>query len=230
MVLPESLTELGTATFIYCYSLHEITIPGNVNIVKRYTFTDCTSLSKVKISEGVKELQYAAFYKTSFSEITIPSTVEIIGDNVFSENTKLNKIIVNKKEGGEAKFVYEEGLLMTENRNSILFASDSYLKSVNTFKIPEGIINYSMSISSYNNITKIIIPQSLESITISSTNIFPKTIKEIEVDANNQKFEVSDTDKILYTKDTKEVILCYSKEEIIDLKDEENLLGILTLG
>ena len=230
VILPESLIKLGSATFIYCYSLQEITIPGNVEVLKEYIFTECTSLNKVKISEGVKELRYGAFYKTAFSEITIPSSVEIIGNNVFSANTKLNKITINKKDGEEAKFVYEEGLLMTGNKTSILFASDSYLKSINTFKIPEGITNFSMSISTYNNITKIVIPQSLENISISSAGIFPEKIREIEISENNPKFGVSDTDKILYTKDTKEVVLCYSKEEIVDLKDEENLLGILTLG
>ena len=226
--LPESLIKMETYAFLYCSSLQQIRIPSKVQIIKGGTFYRCSSLNKVELNEGLKEIQIDAFRNTKFSEIVIPSTVEIIGDNVFSENTKLNKIIVNKKEGGEAKFVYENGLLMPKDKTTIIFASDKYLKNIETFKIPEGITNYTFSIYNYNNIKKIIIPETLQNIAINDGGTFPNSIEEIEIEGDNQKFAVSAEDKILYTKDTKQIILCYSKEEIIDLQDKENKLGILS--
>ena len=147
---------------------------------------------------------------------------------MFFGNINLNEITINKKEGEEGKFVYENGLLMPKDKTTIIFASDKYLKNIETFKIPEGITNYTFSIYNYNNIKKIIIPETLQNIAINDGGTFPNSTEEIEIEGDNQKFAVSAEDKILYTKDTKQIILCYSKEEIIDLQDEENKLGILS--
>ena len=227
--LPESLMKMGKNIFLYCVSLQQITIPSKVQVINMHTFDGCTNLNKVELNEGIKEIKEQAFRNTSFSEIVIPSTVDTIGNNAFYRNIKLNKIIINKKNEEEAKFVYEEGLLMPKDKTSIIFASDNYLRSIETFKIPEGIINYTLGMQNYKNIKKIIIPESIQSISISdAVKPFPDSIEEIEIDENNKVYAVSDKDKILYTKDTKELILCYSKEEVIDLKDEENKTGILS--
>ena len=151
-----------------------------------------------------------------------------IGNNVFESNTKLNNIIIKNKEGEEAKFVYESGILMPASKDKILFLSDSYLKSITTFEIPEGITEFATSISNYNNITKLVIPISLTS--LENANYLPTSISEIEVKDGNNKYIVDSNYKILYTKDTKELAICYSKEETINLKDENNELGILKLS
>ena len=227
VTLPQSLIIMKGYSFLSCASLQQVSIPEKVENIESHTFNGCYSLNKVELSEGLKKIGKGAFRDTSFSEIIIPSTVETMENNIFFGNTKLNKITVNEKDGEEAKFVYEEGLLMPKDKNSILFASDNYLKSIDTFKIPNGITNYELSINNYKNIKKIIIPETVQNITIYDGGTFPNSIEEVEIEGNNQKFAVSTEDKILYTKDTKQIILCYSKEEIVDLEDEENSIGIL---
>lgn len=227
VTLPQSLIIMKGYSFLYCDSLQQVSIPEKVENIELHTFDGCYSLNKVELSEGLKKIGEGAFRDTSFSEIIIPSTVEKIGNNVFFRNINLNEITINKKEGEEGKFVYENGLLMPKDKTTIIFASDKYLKNIETFKIPEGITNYTFSIYNYNNIKKIIIPETLQNITIYDGGTFPNSIEEVEIEGNNQKFAVSTEDKILYTKDTKQIILCYSKEEIVDLEDEENSIGIL---
>ena len=227
--LPESLTQLGSQVFYSCQNLQEVSIPSKIKIIQSYTFAGCTSLAKIELKEGVKEIRYSSFTDTAFFEITIPSTVDTIESSVFYGNKNLNNIIINKKEGVEAKFVYESGMLMTRKKDVILFASDSYLKSITTFEIPDGVKEYNLNITQYNNIKKIVIPESLESINVGE-GIFPSSIDEIEIKGNNEIFAVSNEDKILYRKDTKHLVLCYSKEKIIDLTDEENKIGILSTG
>ena len=227
VTLPQSLIIMKGYSFLYCASLQQVSIPEKVENIELNTFYGCYSLNKVELSEGLKEIGAGAFRDTSFSEIIIPSTVETIGNNVFFGNINLNEITINKKEGEEGKFVYENGLLMPKDKTTIIFASDKYLKNIETFKIPEGITNYTFSIYNYNNIKKIIIPETLQNIAIYDGGTFPNSIEEVEIEGNNQKFAVSTEDKILYTKDTKKIILCYSKEEIVDLEDEENSIGIL---
>ena len=227
VTLPQSLIIMKGYSFLYCDSLQQVSIPEKVENIELHTFHGCYSLNKVELSEGLKKIGEGAFRDTSFSEIIIPSTVETIGNNVFFRNINLNEITINKKEGEEGKFVYENGLLMPKDKTTIIFASDKYLKNIETFKIPEGITNYTFSIYNYNNIKKIIIPETLQNIAIYDGGTFPNSIEEVEIEGNNQKFAVSTEDKILYTKDTKQIILCYSKEEIVDLEDEENSIGIL---
>lgn len=57
----------------------------------------------------------------------------------------------------------------------------------------------------------------------------PSSISDIEVNEGNTKFEVSDKYKILYTKDTKIMNICFSKEENIDLKNTTPKLDIKEL-
>ena len=220
--LPESLTQLGSQVFYSCQNLQEVSIPSKIKIIQSYTFAGCTSLAKIELKEGVKEIRYSSFTDTAFFEITIPSTVDTIESSVFYGNKNLNNIIINKKEGVEAKFVYESGMLMTRKKDVILFASDSYLKSITKFEIPEGIIEFATSIENYNNITKLVIPSSLTS--GIKANYLPNSIGEIEVKNGNSKYMVDSNYKILYTKDTKELVICYSKEETIDLKNREEIL------
>ena len=222
--LPESLISIKTQAFIDCSKLEKIEIPSKITIIESYTFSGCSSLNNIILPEGLEQIQESAFSYTSFPEITIPSTVTDIGKWVFSENKKLNNIIINKKQGEDVKFVYESGMLMTSKKDVILFASDSYLKSITIFEIPEGITSFNLSIGSYNNITKLIIPSSLQYI---YANDIPTSINNIEVAENSSKYAVLDEDKILYTKDAKELVICYSKEETIDLKDkkEVSILG-----
>ena len=226
--LPESLTLIATQAFMDCKKLEKIEIPSKVTRINSYTFLSCVSLNNVVLSEGLEEIQANAFQFTIFSEIEIPSTVKTIGSNVFEGNTKLNNIIINKEEGEEAKFVYESGMLMPSDKSKILFLSDSYLKSITTFEIPEGIKDFVTSVANYNNITKLVIPSSV--VTGINANFLPNSISEIEVRDGNNKYVADSNYKILYTKDTKELVICYSKEETINLKDEENKLGILKLA
>ena len=111
---------------------------------------------------------------------------------------------------------------MPSDKSKILFLSDNYLKSITKFEIPEGIIEFATSIENYNNITKLVIPSSLTS--GIKANYLPNSIGEIEVKNGNSKYMVDSNYKILYTKDTKELVICYSKEETIDLKNREEIL------
>lgn len=226
--MPESLKDIGEATFYQNKNLREIKIPSNIKTIEYAVFCGCTNLIKETLNQGLEKIGDRAFSNTGFQEIVLPSTISYIGTDVFTNNTKLDKMDI---EGNEPKYIYEQGMLMPKEKNKILFLSDAYLKSITTFNIPEGVENFEISIEKYSNIKKIVIPKSLKSITSKYLiQIFPDSISEVEVVNGNEKYEVSEENKILYTKDTKEIISCFSKEEVIDLKDEENKLGILKLA
>lgn len=216
---PDSLTSISSYAFMDCKNIQKIEIPTNIKIVSAYSFYNCKNLNKVILSEKTEEILQSAFRGTSFQEIEIPETVTYIGENVFSNNKELNNIVIK----GDCPYVYESGMFMTKEKDNILFLSDNYLKSIEEFAIPEGITNFGIEIGEYSNITKIVIPSTLQS--ISSANL-PITINDIEISGGNSKYAVSEENKILYTNDSKELVSCFSKEEIIDLKNIEGILKL----
>ena len=223
--LPDSINYIGPLAFYYCSNLGTINIPNKVEKIFEYTFQGDYNLTKVILNEGLKSIGSYALATTGFSEINLPSTLTKIEEQAFEGNLKLKDI--NIKEG--SNFIYENGMLMNKTKEDLLFISNDYLQNITTFTIPEGVKKFNTSIEDHENIKKLIIPSTLEEFSARTSNIiFPTTIEEIEVSEKNKKFSVSNKYKILYTKDTKELIMCFSKEENINI-DSENEIGILKL-
>ena len=221
--MAKTIKDIGGASFWDDHKIKRIEIPEQVEKIAAMTFYDCNELKEITLSSNIKKIDDEAFRGTAFESIILPDKLQEIGTNVFSYNKQLKDIIIK---GENPNYIYENGMLMPKEKNEILFISSSYLNNIDTFKIPEGITNFTTDISIYNNITKIVIPSTLESIWALP---LPESISEIEITGDNKKLAVSQKDKILYTKDTKELICCYAKDSDINLKDENNKLGILRI-
>ena len=219
--MAKTIKDIGAYAFKDDRKIENIDIKEAVEIIRAGAFYDCKSLKTVNMNSNLKEIQSTAFRGTVFESITLPDGIQKIANDVFAYNSQLKDIIIKEE---NPNYIYENGMLMTKEKNEILFISSNYLNNIDTFKIPEGITNFTTDIGGYNNITKLVIPSTLESISASS---LPTSISEIEITGDNKKLAVSKEDKILYTKDTKELICCYSKDSNINLKDENNKLGIL---
>lgn len=215
--MPESLLEIKYGAFYKCLLVEKIKIPSKITRIERDTFGGANSLKEIVLSENTEIILSGAFAFTSFEEIVLPKKIKEIESGVFNGNLKLSNIMV---EGENPQYVYETGMLMSKNKENIVFISDKYLKDINIFTIPEGVRRFNISLNNYTNITKIIIPETIEY--VSGENL-PISINEIELVSTNTKYSVNKNKKILYTKDTKEMVICYSKEENIDLREEEIL-------
>jgi hypothetical protein len=55
IILPQSLTTLGSQSFRNCYKLKEITIPDNVTDLGVQTFSNCISLRSVKLPKNLTD-------------------------------------------------------------------------------------------------------------------------------------------------------------------------------
>ena len=215
--MPESLLEIKYGAFYKCLLVEKIKIPSKITKIERDTFGGANSLKEIVLSDNTEIILSGAFAFTSFEEIVLPKKIKEIESGVFNGNLKLSNIMV---EGENPQYVYETGMLMSKNKENIVFISDKYLKDINIFTIPEGIRRFNISLNNYTNITKIIIPETIEYISVGN---LPISINEIELVNTNTKYSVNKNKKILYTKDTKEMVICYSKEENIDLREEEIL-------
>ena len=214
--MPNSLKEVGEMCYFGCTSLENIEFPDGITIFPQYILADCINLKSVKMPSKLETIYESAFSNTSISTINIPSTVTGIGANIFNRCSKLENIELNNNKN----YKYENGFLVSNTENGILFISDKYLKNTNTLEIPEGIKAFNISLGIYSNLTKIVIPSTLTSL---GERIFPKSINEVEVTSGNTTFIAENG--ILYDKVTKRLNMCYSKEENIKIQEGIEFIG-----
>ena len=213
--LPESLTEISQGAFQECSSLEKIKIPSKIETISAYTFYYCTSLQSVEFPENLKVLYSYSFRDCSkLDNIYIPKSVTNIETSVFANCSNLSNIEIDE-ENLYFRYDANSGILMTTDGSRVLFISDKVIKASNIFSIPEGVINFEVTLSQYTNITELVIPESLES--IETANYFPTTIVNIEIDSNNQHFTVEND--CLYNKDKTELKMCFSKDTTVELAD-----------
>ena len=84
MILPSSVTGLGSYAFYECSNMASITL-SNLTKINDYTFKDCSSLDGVVLPETLTEIgNYAFSGCVGLTGITIPNTVTNIGQSAFS--------------------------------------------------------------------------------------------------------------------------------------------------
>ena len=164
-----------------------------MQVIHSNAFLDCGSLDNIYISKNVNN----------------------IANNAFNGCTNLTNIEIAEE---NTKYSYSQGngMLMDLENNNILFISGEVLKNITTFSIPEGITNFNIDMRNYTNITKIVIPQSLEG--IGNAGIFPTSISSIEIVDGNTNFMVEN--ECLYNGDKTELIMCFTKDIEVDFADE----------
>ena len=85
IVIPDSVTSIGTHAFLSCVGLKSITIPDSVTSIGERTFEGCVSLTSITIPDGVTSIGTQAFRAcTALTSITIPDSVTSIGERAFS--------------------------------------------------------------------------------------------------------------------------------------------------
>ncbi len=212
--LPKTLLNIGSSIFLECNSLDNVKIPSKIKEISALTFYNCRGLTNIELPNGLEEIEIQAFFNCSALErIYIPKTVNNIGYGSFDRCTKLTDIEI---EEGNEKYSYskESGMLVDTTINQILFISDSVLRNITTFNMPEGITNFNIDISVYNNIKTIVIPQSL--VTIGLANCFPSAIEKVVAEGNNNFVVENDC---LYNENKTELIMCFTKEGEVELAD-----------
>ena len=205
--LPDSINYIGNYAF-RSTNLSNVIIPKNVTKLNSNIFISC-KLNKVTFQEGLESIGTETFAQTSISEISLPSTVNYISGTAFSNCTNLTSIDLSQNNN----FIYEYGILLNKERDQIIFINKNVLNKDDTFIIPDGVVNFEVNISSYKNIKKIVLPSTLENI---SVNYLPISIENVEVKLGNNNLIAEN--KILYNKNN-ELIMCYSKEKNITIQE-----------
>ena len=84
LVIPNSVTSIGSYAFSGCSSLTSVTIPNSVTSIACATFYDCSGLTSITIPESVTNIEICAFYGcSSLTSVTVenPTPITISSDD-----------------------------------------------------------------------------------------------------------------------------------------------------
>lgn len=93
IVIPNSVTTIGSHAFTCCAALEAIQIPNSVKKIDEDAFHSCSSLTRVEIPNSVTVIGKKAFlFCRSLSVVTLSSSLVSIGDNAFMNCSSLKEI------------------------------------------------------------------------------------------------------------------------------------------
>ena len=104
---------LGEAAFYECRSATSIYVPGSIKEIKDMTFSGCTAVVDITISEGVEIIGEGAFQSIEAWEVVLPDGVKQIDDYAFNNAKKLTSLTIpdSVTEIGERAFAWCSALL-----------------------------------------------------------------------------------------------------------------------
>ena len=218
VLLPDSITQIDSAAFYNSRKIEEIEIPANLEELKNMVFSS-TGLTKVTFrGDKIKSIGREAFFGCKIENINITKDIESIDATAFDHCTNLTDIRIDKQ---NTNFKYENGMLITKEKDKVLFVSSKYYENATSFSIPEGIIDFTCNISEIYSIKKLIVPASTK--TLNARNL-PITISEVEIAQENENFRVAE--ECIYTKtEPITLVFCFSKAMQIELKENVNTIA-----
>ena len=177
LVIPDSVTSIGSCVFYDCDNLTSITIPDSVTGIGEEAFYSCDSLTS----------------------ISIPDSVTSIGDYAFAHSTGLTGIWVD-----ENNLYYSSdnhGVLFGEGKTTLIQAPSALNGS---YTIPDSVtVIKTFAFCDCGSLTSITIPDSVASIGL---NVFTGCTNLIRVDISDIaawcaiKFSYSDGNPLYYAK------------------------------
>ena len=98
IIIPESVTKIGTAAFRGCYTLRKVSFKGKKGITKisAYCFHGCTSLQTISLPSSIRTIEDSAFEKSGLKTLTLPSSVRLVNNEAFAY-THLEKITIKRQ-------------------------------------------------------------------------------------------------------------------------------------
>lgn len=131
--------------FYSCGKLCKVVIPGSVTTIGTGAFGDCVLLRSVVLSEGLKKIWSSAFAGCrQLTQIVVPDTVEYIGSCAFSKCSSLTSVVLpdSLKAINNDQFYGCESLstiMIPKNVTEICEYSFAKCKSLKSVYLPKGI-------------------------------------------------------------------------------------------
>ncbi|MCI7095281.1 MAG: leucine-rich repeat domain-containing protein, partial [Clostridiales bacterium] len=143
IVIPEGVTEIGTAAFQGCTNLTSVTIPNTVKTIGSSAFSGCTALTNITLPDGITVIQTNAFANSGLTSVEIPASVTGVASNAFAGCSDLTTITVaagNEKYTAAGNCLIQGTTLVLGCKNSTIPTDGSVTKiGDNAFKSCSGL-------------------------------------------------------------------------------------------
>ena len=95
LVIPNTVTEVQAQAFTQCASLTTVKLSSSLTDIAFQAFAFCYSLGEIDIPESVTSVSYEAFRSCiNLTKATLPTNLSVLGLNAFNECTALITLIV----------------------------------------------------------------------------------------------------------------------------------------
>ncbi len=95
IIIPDSITSIGSMCFSYCTSLTSVQLPKKLTSIETGAFHHCTSLRSITLPDTIKTIEKDAFYRCDeLWTISIPESVNTIGENAFADCKNLSAAVI----------------------------------------------------------------------------------------------------------------------------------------
>ena len=201
VTIPESVTRIENGAFAWCKNLSDVTIPNGVVSIGRQAFQEC-KITDLNIPNSMKEIEFASFlYCSELRHIRIPASVTNIGEGALSGCTSLIDFDVDEN---NPAYVAVNGALFNKDQTTLLaFAAGRGI----VYGVPNSVTKIGgRAFERCGNLTNIIIPESVTSITGSLAFASCKSLTEIRVADGNPAY--SSVKGVLFDKNQKTLLAC----------------------
>ena len=180
ITIPSSVKSIGRCAFRGCPDLVSASVPGSLTSIESSIFCDCPKLKYVTLGYGLTQISSSMFSGCeSLTSITIPSTVTTIDYWAFEACKSLTSINIPasvtriepasfKACTGLTSISVQNGNTVYDSRNGcngiIETATNTLIAGCKTTVIPSSVTTISYAFIGFDNITDIVIPNSVTNI------------------------------------------------------------------
>ena len=175
VTLSSALTSIGNYAFEYDEKLKEITIPDTVKTIGDSAFSNCISLKKAVLPAKLTAIPNSLFNGCEkLQNVALPETLETIGSDAFARCSSITAVDIPKsvkKISGSAfsgcnslSEISISGLLTNIESYAFYVDEGTILSRTLTFKDDTEEITYDMISPFRENITNIVIPDTVKEI------------------------------------------------------------------
>ncbi|MDE7298163.1 MAG: leucine-rich repeat domain-containing protein, partial [Lachnospiraceae bacterium] len=94
VIIPNSVTEIGTGAFSSCRALTTVRIEDSVMHIGLWAFGGCLKLTDIRLSNALTSIDGVFEYCTSLERLTLPASVKKVGEAAFWHCPKLKILTI----------------------------------------------------------------------------------------------------------------------------------------
>ena len=161
VVIPESVTSIGNAAFMFCTSLTNIVVPNSVTTIGYQAFQGCGQLESVTLGSGLTSISFLVFDECTAlnSIICHAATPPSIFDITFTSQNYSNATLYVPK---ASKSAYESDTYWKEFANIVGLSYDFMVNGIYYNIIDDGIVAVTYKDTNYNTYSgSVYIPSSV---------------------------------------------------------------------